>query len=294
MTAGATEVTAQPAHTTAAESVFLEGRALMAEGRFAEACPKFELSARLERAAGTEANLAECYLRLGRTASAWLHYREAAALAQHSGASARAAEARERAARLEPSLCRLVVRAQQPLPPGTILRRDGEPLDLALLDKGVPVDPGQHVIEGRVREARAVSRSVSIPAPEEGAPCVETVVVLPSLPSPPPPKPPARPTERASSGGPGKVLPLVLGGAGLVGLGIGAGFVVHAVAKRDGADCTSAGCSSAALGEWRSAGTSADIATVSLAAGGVLTGAAVVLWLMAPGSKRSVARAAAP
>jgi len=291
-TAGTGAVAAQPAHTAAAESVFLEGRALMKEGRYAEACPKFELSARLERAAGTEANLAECYLRLGRTASAWLHYREAAALAQQSGAAARAAEARERASRLEPTLCRLVVRASKPLPAGAVVRRDGQPLDAALLDTGVPVDPGTHLVEARVGDAPAVSREVSTPVPEEGAPCTETVLVLPPLPVPPP-RPIAHASEPAPAGASRSVLPIVLGGAGLVALGIGTGFVVDAVARRDGADCTSAGCTSGGHEERRAAGTSADVATVSFAVGGALGAAAIVLWLIAPSSKPTVARGVA-
>lgn len=293
-TAGTGAASAQPAQSAAAESVFLEGRALMKEGRYAEACPKFELSARLERAAGTEANLAECYLQLGRTASAWLHYREAAALAQQGGADARAAEARERASRLEPTLCRLVVRASQPLPPGAVVRRDGQPLDVAVLGTGVPVDPGTHVVEARVGDAPAVSRQVSTPAPAEGAPCAETVVVLPPLPVPRP-RPIARTIEPAPvpAGASRSVVPIVLGGAGIVALGIGTGFVVDAVSRRDGADCTSAGCTSVGQEERRGAGTSADVATVSFAVAGALGAAAIVLWLVAPSSKPTVAAAVA-
>src|SRR5690348_1000013 len=68
-----------------AEALFEEGRKLMAEGKVAEACPKFADSEQLDASSSTLLNLASCYEKLGRTASAWATYREAASLANANG-----------------------------------------------------------------------------------------------------------------------------------------------------------------------------------------------------------------
>ena len=65
----------------AAQVLFDEGRTLMDAERYGEACPKFAESLRLDAALGTQLNLARCYQLVGKTASAWILYLEAAALA---------------------------------------------------------------------------------------------------------------------------------------------------------------------------------------------------------------------
>src|SRR5687767_12500948 len=85
-----------PRDSLAAEVLFSEARALMKDGRWEEACPKLEASHSLDPALGTLLNLAECYAKVGRTASAWLRYREAAAVAVQQGQKEREGIARER------------------------------------------------------------------------------------------------------------------------------------------------------------------------------------------------------
>src|SRR5262245_29076470 len=91
----------------AAEAAFDEGKRLAAKRLYEEACAKFEESQRLAPASGTLLNLADCYERLGRTASAWATFRAAAAEARARGKAARDEEARARAAALEPRLSKL-------------------------------------------------------------------------------------------------------------------------------------------------------------------------------------------
>ena len=55
----------------AAEALFEEGRRLVAAGSFVDACPKFADSQRLDPSPGTLLNLASCYEKLGRSATAW-------------------------------------------------------------------------------------------------------------------------------------------------------------------------------------------------------------------------------
>src|SRR5689334_11241114 len=111
----APDVRAQEATTTGTATVlFDEAVALMDQGKFALACPKLARSNELSPNGGTLFALAECYERSGRVASAWVTYKEAAiraAAAKRADAEKRATES---AARLAPSVSRLVVQVPPP------------------------------------------------------------------------------------------------------------------------------------------------------------------------------------
>ena len=133
----------------AAEALFVEGRKLMEAGRYVDACPKFEASQRLDPGVGTMLNLAECYEKSGRTASAWAEFREVISAARAAESKEREALARERAAALEGKLSRLTIALSPEATgtPGIEIRRDGATVDSAELGTSIPVDPGKHVIE---------------------------------------------------------------------------------------------------------------------------------------------------
>ncbi|HEY3237410.1 MAG TPA: hypothetical protein VGJ84_22005 [Polyangiaceae bacterium] len=126
----------------AAEALFDEGRKLMQEGKLEPACRKFEASQRLDPAPGTLLNEADCWEKLGRTASAWVSFREAAALARNAGDTKRASAATQRAAALEPKLARLKITVPDAVrsTSGLTVKRDGEKVDAALWDSPIPVD----------------------------------------------------------------------------------------------------------------------------------------------------------
>src|SRR5262245_41248205 len=130
---------------TAAESLFQAAKQLMADKKFAEACPKLVESQRLEPSPGTQLNLARCYEGLGKTASAWAEYKGAAVLAQQLGQKDREKGARDLADALQPKLSKLTVQAAAT--PGLVVKSDGVEIGAASFGTALFVDPGEHLVE---------------------------------------------------------------------------------------------------------------------------------------------------
>lgn len=201
----------------AAESLFEQARGLLREGRTGEACPKLEESQRLDPGVGTLLHLGECYERLGRTASAWATFREAAALAQTSRQPDREKLARQRAAALEVRLVWLRVEVPpEARVPGLEVRQDGRVLPPERWGVEVPVDPGRHEVvasaPGFVEQRLLVQRS---------EPGHEKLLLGPLKPAPDGQKgtPPASGSAPLTSGS----TPLTSGSAPLVAPGGGPG-----------------------------------------------------------------------
>src|SRR6516162_11727139 len=91
-----------------ADALFNAAKALTDAGNYADACAKFAESKRLAPGLGVTLYLADCYERIGRTASAWTEFRSAEGLARERN-DKRAEVARGRAQALEPKLNRLTV-----------------------------------------------------------------------------------------------------------------------------------------------------------------------------------------
>ncbi|MDC0748305.1 tetratricopeptide repeat protein [Polyangium mundeleinium] len=150
----------------AAEALFNDARRLLDEGKIAEACPKFEESHRLDPASGTALNLGDCLEKLGRTASAFMAFGEAAAIARRDGNTGRGEEAARRALELEGRLSRLAVIVPAPSRVrGLTLWRDGAAVAEAQWGTAVPLDGGTHVIEARApgRTPWKVERTIREP-----------------------------------------------------------------------------------------------------------------------------------
>ncbi|XXY50648.1 hypothetical protein WME91_05840 [Sorangium sp. So ce269] len=169
------------ADTAAAQALFDAARQLMAQGKYADACPKLEESQRLDPGIGTQFNLAACYEQLGRTASAWSTFLDVAGAAKAAGQLEREKVARQRATALEPKLIRLTITAPADAPADLQVKRDGALVGRAQWGTPVPVDPGKHTIEasaaGRAPFARTVdlaragaTETVAIPPLPAGAP----------------------------------------------------------------------------------------------------------------------------
>lgn len=90
--------------------LFEEGRTLAKDGKYEEACAKFEKSLALDRAPGTLLNYGDCHEHLGHLALAWRLYDEAARASDKENNADRAKYARERAQALVPKTSTVVVR----------------------------------------------------------------------------------------------------------------------------------------------------------------------------------------
>jgi len=263
-----------------AEAAFELGRKLMDEGKPAEACPKFEESARLDPSVGALLNLALCNEELGRTATAWARYKEAASLARATGQTDRMQVAEEYAGKVAPKLSHLRVTVTEKIA-GLVVKRDGEVLGEALLGEPIPVDPGEHAIEASAPGHADYSTTVVV-----GAKADTQTVTVPALAKnaePTPEGPTKGPDTASPSGASGlRTAAFVTGGVGLVALGVGAVFGGLAMGDVGDADplCPAKKCSAAGYDLIQSADDKALVSTIGFAVGGAALGAGVVLFLV--------------
>jgi hypothetical protein len=274
----------------AAEALFDEARRLMADKHFAEACPKLEASQRLDPGVGTMLNLADCYEKSGKTASAWAQFRDTISAARKAGSLDREEIARTRARELEPKLSYLTIVTWQGQE--VLVLRDGNTVDSAMLGTPIPVDPGTHEITASAEGKRRWTTTVDVPA-SPGT----TKVAVPILPDESGGDgAAAQPalggegsttaaSDGANDGSTQRILAGVVGGVGVVGVVVGSVFGLKASSDWDDAksDCNpypKCGPEGAQLGE--DASDAATISTVAFVVGGAAIAGGVILWLTAP------------
>jgi hypothetical protein len=275
-----------PEAKAAAEAAFENAKNLMKEGKFAEACAKFQASQSLDPGIGTMLYLADCYEKSGRTASAWAQFLDAAAAAKAAGQGEREQKARERAAALEGKLVRLTINvAPGAAAPGLAVKRDGTAVPEQLWGTPLPLDPGEHVITASAPGKVEVTLKGMID-PQRPSPLVITIPPLADAPKSEVVDKRGTPPLRVAGG-----VVLGAGGAALVVGGVLGGL---AIAKNGSANegcyangvCTTAGAEArdAALGL-------AKGSTIAIVAGGVAAAAGTVMLVIArtssPGGEKS-------
>jgi hypothetical protein len=131
---------AQPAND--ADTLFNEGRALLDQGKYVEACAKFEASLKLSDALGTRLNIALCMEKRNKIQTAKVLYEEAEKRAQAENQVDFAKVAREHIDALSPRIPRIAVQISSPVPgQRTVIKRPGSPdIEASATDK-VSVDP---------------------------------------------------------------------------------------------------------------------------------------------------------
>lgn len=296
------------ADKAAAEALFDRGLALMKDNKYQEACERLEQSQAIERGIGTMLYLAECYEKIGRTASAWALFREAASSAQAAGQTERADAGRRRAERLEKDLSRLTLQ----IPPANrlpdmVVKDNGTQLQRVVWGVALPVDPGVHKIEvsapgylswsSEVKvEDRGSSAEVHVPAlsKDPNAAAVATSgsgdASAPAASASSPMAPAAAAPEESMSKL--RIVGIVLGAAGIVGIGVGAamGGVAMGTKKdvkdlqRDVAngDCMADVCAPKIDDGVDDAKKQANVSTAMWIVGGALLAGGLVTFLVAP------------
>ena len=167
--AGSAGLWSSPSHaqsaadSATAQALFERAKRLIADGNYADACPLLEESERVEQRSGTRLNLADCYERTGRYASAWSMFLNAAALAKGNNPE-RESVARERASQLVPKLSNLVISAPPAAPPELEIMRDGTKVGGAQLGVPMPADGGTHTVEARAPGKKTWRTQVTLKA----------------------------------------------------------------------------------------------------------------------------------
>jgi serine/threonine-protein kinase len=236
-------VHAQPNTTVSREALalFNTARALMAEGKFAEACPVFEKARALYSGIGITFNLADCYEHIGLTASAWAGFQDTATAADIAGQHERAQVARQRAAALllKLSKLRVVVPAEAAAIEDFDVRRNEASIGRILWGKDVPVDPGRHSISASAPQREPWSTTVLVGKPGE---VVTVDVPMLKIASASKVGDVTRETGRDENAGgwmtarTAIVLGGISGGIAALGVGVGIGFTVAANDKSSYAD----------------------------------------------------------
>lgn len=283
-----------------AQERFEEGRALVKAGNPGDAIPKFLASIAADPTVAAVLNLADCYEKVGKLASAHTRFRQAQELSREKD-PARSDEARKRAELLEPRLSTITL-IPPAHPEGARVWIDGVESPARDWGKPLPFDGGSHEII--TQDARGKRRTSSTFVPQSGArvtvpiesaepPSAAPAVVPPpsETVSPPPPPPPSEPAPE--EGSTTRTLGFVLGGAGIVAVGVGAVTGIVALgASSDLKDACASypQCPGDRRGELvdlddraRSFGT---ISTVAFIAGAALVVTGAVLLFTAPSSRR--------
>lgn len=296
----------------AAEALFEQGRQLMQAGEYAEACEKFAASNATDESVGALLNLGECQTRVGRTASAWGSFRQAAALAQRQRDRKRAALAEKHAKTLEKQLSYLLVAiAAGDRSPGLVIARDGSEVPEALWNQRIPVDPGSYTITARAPGRQSWSTQIEI-KPRDAGGSEETRVPVPALAAaaetpepgaaaePEPASPgvtaPAGPARDDAPGGmgTGRQLAIGSGALGVAGIAAGVVFALRSQSKNDEAfDDGHCGednrCSPQGIQLVNQAKTSATLSYVSYGIGAAAVAAGAVLWFLGAPSEDGAA-----
>lgn len=265
-----------------AESLFLRGKELLDAGDCESAIPLLKESLRLDFGLGTLLWLSHCHEQTGRTASAWAGFKEAEQYAKREEQSEREKSARERAAALEPNLSRLrLVVAEENKGIGLVLRRNGVGVGEAAWGQLLPVDPGQQKLEASAPGYEPWTTTVDITAgPSEAEAIVPALERAPEVEAP-------SPTGSGIDARALRISGLAIGGAGVAGILIGAGFGIHAIVTYgEAVDTCIDGdpdlCTPTGVRLQQDASKSALVSTVAFSAGAAALAGGALMFFLAP------------
>jgi hypothetical protein len=296
---------AQGSDAAAAQTLFDSAKELMKEGKFAEACSKFERSHALDPAGGTLLHLAACREQEGKLASSWAHYNEALSLARRDRRSDREEVAARKVRELAPKLAKLTVVVEGAVE-GQTVTRSGARIDASLWGTPLPIDRGEYELVASAPGYRSASQKVTIE--RDGAAVTVKVPPLekeesaaaepkPSTALAPGAGPAASPTSTApaqdpSSGGTQRTIGIVMMGVGGAAFVSGGVFGYLSLQKKgEGDDACKLGsgeqCSEAGYDARKDAISYGNISTVLVSAGLVVGAVGTYLFVSGAPSEKT-------
>jgi hypothetical protein len=292
----------------AARQLFDEARALVTQGNYEEACPRFEQSYRRDPGVGTLFNWADCLEHIGKTASAWAKFRDVADEAARKNQTEREQIATKRAADLLPQLSKVVLRLER-VDSGLEIVRDG--FSMLLSDQGKPIilDPGFHEFVAKAPGKRSWTSRVDVPSggrvvevvvpalEDDSSPVTagtkdteskkETVMTATVVDAPVEPRRDSTPVPSTQ-----RTFAYVAGGVGIAGIAVGTLFGLRVYSKNNKADsiCPSGNnCTPSEARQFEStisdAKSARNFSYLGFGLGGAALTTGVVLYLTAPKPK---------
>jgi hypothetical protein len=269
----------------AARQLGIEGVVLADQGKCADAVDKLDRSEKLHHAVSVLERLGECQVNLGKLVAGTENLRRVVREPLAPDAPAPFVAAQERAQRVlaeaRPKIARLKVTVSAPADANVWVSIDGALISAANLNENRPIDPGDHAIKvgasgfveavATVHVADGGAESVALALVREPSGTKEALGVQRAA-AAPPERPPAR-SHMAS---------YVLGGVGVLGLAIGAGFGLAAVSDKSNLEgaCKDKVCPPSAQGTLDSGTRFGDVSTVSFVVGGLALAAGAVLYFV--------------
>jgi hypothetical protein len=275
---------AATAHADRADQLFTQGKKLLAEKKYAEACRAFEDSDRIDPGIGAKLNVARCYQEWGKLATAWRWFTDAETMAEQAK-DPRAKKIRELVDELDATVPRLTVNVPRDASTtGLVVKLDGIELAPSAIGVERRVDPGPHQIDAVINGEKQ-SKVVPI---ERGASSEVTLDLPRRKPTGgPAPERTPEPRHERDPYQTRRLIGLGTAGAGVVTFGIGA--IVAVRARGDYNRAISGHCNGATdqcdpdgLARTRSAQHRANIATFVSLGGLAVIGGGVFIYLTTP------------
>ena len=273
-----------------ADTLFKQGKKLMEQKRYAEACASFEKSFKLDPVIGAQLNVAKCYEEWHKLGAAFNAYKVAEKMA-HDAGDKREPDIHDIIQKLDPDVPRLTVKLPADLRADQVkVTLDSQPF--STFNEPIVVDPGPHMVEYYV-QGSAKKQNQVVPIEKGGK--QEVVLEAPKAAKPVQNEPAKTVVEEPvkSEPSPGRnqrIAGIAVGGGGLVAIAISTIMTVNAKHKyTDALDMYCGGmtdnCDMTGLQLTHEARTTANQATVVFILGAALVGGGVALYLLAPKAK---------
>jgi hypothetical protein len=298
---GAAMAWASPASAQSKEELnrarqeFQEGVALAAANNCAAAIGKFRSVLQVKATAQVSFNIAECEERMGRLAAAVGDYRVAAKTAEGDPKAKDVyAKCGDKIAAIEPRVPKLTISRGNGADSATI-ELDGVELGTSQLGTEIPVDPGPHVVVGKVGDKVYFRQNVTLEEKETKP--IDVVMKVSNAPIAVDEQKPENKTEEPPEKPRSRVPGIVMASAGAVSVGVGVAFFamsqsqISTLNKICGQGSTSCPPSQAAKDAASSGKTDMGLAEVTIGLGTVAVVAGIVLAATAGPKKKPAADA---